>query len=122
MNAQHTERGQRPSALGAERDVYNLVTTFFRFLVSAICFTTEEFLAELYNAFVANGRAAIERVAEEDPAAFLRIVVSLIPKEEKVETNLLAGLTEAELHALAQAAQKAVIRAEAASEATGSDT
>jgi hypothetical protein len=40
MNAQHTERGQRPSALGAERDVYNLVTTFFRFLVSAICFTT----------------------------------------------------------------------------------
>jgi len=31
MNAQHTERGQRPSALGAERDVYNLLTTFFRF-------------------------------------------------------------------------------------------
>jgi Family of unknown function (DUF5681) len=31
---------------------------------------SEEFLAELYSAFVANGRAAIERVIEEDPAAF----------------------------------------------------
>jgi hypothetical protein len=83
----------------------------------------EEFLAELYNAYLANGRAAIERVVEEDPAAFLRIVASLIPKEEKVETNPLAGLTEAELQALVHAAQKAVILVtEAASEATGSDT
>src|SRR3954454_2295327 len=40
----------------------------------------EEFLAELYNAFVAKGRPAIERVVEEDPAAFLRIIASLIPK------------------------------------------
>jgi hypothetical protein len=70
-----------------------------------------------------HGAAAIERVRQEDPATYLRVIASLIPKEMKVETSPLAGLTEAELNAVAHAARKAVILAsEAASEATGSDT
>jgi hypothetical protein len=69
----------------------------------------EEFLAELYNAFVANGRAAIERVIEEDPAAFLRIIASLIPKDIKIDRHFDAGplsdFTDEELAALVYAAR-----------------
>jgi Family of unknown function (DUF5681) len=57
----------------------------------------EEFLAELYNAFVANGRPAIVRVVEEDPAAFLRIIASLVPKEVKSPSSPFDALTEEEL-------------------------
>ena len=78
----------------------------------------EEFLAELYNAFETNGRAAIERVAEEDPAAFLRIIVSVLPKELKIDRRPDAGplsdLTQDELEALLYAARNAVAQADAA--------
>jgi len=77
---------------------------------------SEEFIAELYNAFVANGRAAIERVVEEDPAAFLRIVASLVSKDIKIDRRIDAGplsdFTDEELEALLYAAQNAVAEAE----------
>src|SRR3954452_9896633 len=69
----------------------------------------EEFLAELYNAFVANGRAAIERVVEEDPAAFLRIIASLIPKEVKSTSSPFDALSEEQLEALAAACERAAL-------------
>src|SRR3954452_7302259 len=69
----------------------------------------EEFLAELYNAFVANGRAAIERVVEEDPAAFLRIIAGLIPKEVKSTSSPFDALSEEELEALADACHRAAL-------------
>ena len=53
----------------------------------------EEFLAELYNDFEANGKAAIERVREEDPAAYLRVIVSVLPKELKIDRRPLGFLT-----------------------------
>src|SRR6186997_124045 len=70
---------------------------------------SEEFLAELYDAFVANGRAAIERLVEEDPAAFLRIIASLIPKEVKSPSSPFDALTEEELKTLADAARRALV-------------
>jgi hypothetical protein len=83
----------------------------------------EDFLTNLYDDFAIHGPAAIERVRRDDPATYLRVIASLVPKEVKVETSALAGLTEAELDALARAAQKAVIQAsQAESEATASDT
>jgi hypothetical protein len=85
---------------------------------------SEEFLAELYDAFVANGRAAIERVAEEDPAAFLRIIVSVLPKEHKIDRSPDAGplsdLNEDELEALLYAVRNAVAKADAAAAEQGS--
>jgi hypothetical protein len=51
----------------------------------------EEFLAELYNDFEVNGKAAIERVREEDPAAYLRVIVSVLPKELKIDRRPHAG-------------------------------
>jgi hypothetical protein len=57
---------------------------------------------------VANGRAAIERLVEEDPAAFLRIIASLIPKEVKSTSGPLDALTQEELETLAHAARRAL--------------
>jgi hypothetical protein len=57
---------------------------------------------------VANGRAAIERVVEEDPAAFLRIIASLIPKEVKSTSGPFDALNEEELEMLADAAHAAL--------------
>ena len=85
----------------------------WRFRSTFLCKLGEDFLADLCEDFARHGAAAIERVRQEDPATYLRVVASLVPKEVKVETHPLAGWTEAELHALAQAAQKAVALAEA---------
>ena len=70
------------------------------------------------------GKAAIERVREEDPAAYLRVIVSVLPKELKIDRRPDAGplshLTEEELTALASAARNAVAQADAAAAEQGS--
>jgi hypothetical protein len=76
----------------------------------------EKFLDDLHDSYVANGRAAMERVIEEDPAAFLRIVASLVSKDISIDRKLDAGplsdLTEEELEALRCAVRNAVAKAE----------
>jgi Family of unknown function (DUF5681) len=62
----------------------------------------EEFLAELYNAFETNGRAAIERVV-------LRIIASLIPKEVKSTSSPFDALSDEELEILADACHRAAL-------------
>ena len=62
-----------------------------------------------------HGAAAIERLCEEDPAAYLRIIVSVLPKELKTERRPdavpLSDLTDEELTALLYAARNAVAMA-----------
>jgi hypothetical protein len=43
---------------------------------------TSDFIAKLADDFEANGEAAIERCRMDDPAAYLRLVASLAPKNE----------------------------------------
>ena len=66
------------------------------------------------------GKAAIERVREEDPAAYLRAIVSVLPKELKIDRRPDAGplsdLADEELRALLYAARNAVAQADAAAE------
>jgi hypothetical protein len=62
------------------------------------------------------GKAAIERVREEDPAAYLRAIVSVLPKELKIDTGPLSDLADEELRALLYAARNAVAQADAAAE------
>ena len=85
---------------------------------------SEDFLAQLCDRFAVHGAAAIERVCEEDPAAYLRIIVSVLPKELKIDRRPDAGplshLTEEELTALASAARNAVAQADAAAAEQGS--
>ena len=72
-----------------------------------------------------HGAAAIERVCEEDPAAYLRIIVSVLPKELKIDRRPDAGplsdLNEDELEALLYAARNAVAQADAAAEQGSSE-
>ena len=83
----------------------------------------EAFLTELYENFAVHGAAAIERVCEEDPAAYLRVIVSVLPKEFKIDRRPDAGplndLTEHELRALLYAARNAVAQADAAAAEQG---
>jgi hypothetical protein len=77
----------------------------------------EDFVNELYENFAVHGAAAIERLCEEDPAAYLRIIVSVLPKELKIDRRPDAGplshLTDEELTALVCAARNAVAQADA---------
>ena len=84
----------------------------------------EDFLTELYENFAVHGAAAIERVCEDDPAAYLRVIVSVLPKDIKIDRRLDAGplsnLTDDELVALLYAARNAVAQADAAALEQGS--
>ena len=71
-----------------------------------------------------HGAAAIERVCEDDPAAYLRVIVSVLPKDIKIDRRPDAGplsdLTDEEVTALACAARHAVAHADAAAAEQGS--
>ena len=58
----------------------------------------------------------IERVWQEDPAAYLRVIANVIPKDIKIDRRLDAGplsdFTDDELAALLYAARNAVAQAE----------
>jgi hypothetical protein len=58
----------------------------------------ELFLLALQKDFEANGIAAVERVRNERPADYLKVIASLIPKEVHVkDDSAMDGLSEDEL-------------------------
>src|SRR5262245_46344074 len=66
-----------------------------------------EFIAALLRDFRHGGPKAIERVRWTQPAAYLKILALLMPREHKVEhRNLVASLTDEELDAAIEAIQK----------------
>jgi hypothetical protein len=68
---------------------------------------TGEFIAALLRDFRQGGPKAIERVRRTQPAAYLKILALLVPREHKVEhRNLVASLTDEELDAAIEAIQK----------------
>lgn len=59
---------------------------------------TADFLRELADHFATEGRRAIERMCEEDPSAYVKVVASLLPKEATVSAQLFgATLSDDEL-------------------------
>ena len=46
---------------------------------------SEEFLAELHASFQEHGATVIERVMNEDPVAYVRMIASLVPRQFKVD-------------------------------------
>ena len=60
-----------------------------------------EFIAALLRDFRQGGPRAIERVRRTQPAAYLKILTLLVPREHKVEhSNPLKGLTDEQLEAM----------------------
>jgi len=57
----------------------------------------EAFVAALHEDFGKNGVEVIERVRATDPAAYMRVIASLLPKELKIETK--ADLNDEQLDA-----------------------
>jgi hypothetical protein len=49
---------------------------------------TTEFLNDLREAWQKHGRAALEKCAAEDPAAFVRVVSGLLPRHAEIDVNL----------------------------------
>src|SRR4029077_1258120 len=62
-----------------------------------------EFIAALLRDFRHGGPKAIERVRRTQPAAYLKILTLLVPREHKVEhSNLLKDLTDEQLEAMVE--------------------
>lgn len=59
----------------------------------------ETFITALNDDFVQHGAAAIQKVREVDPAAYMRVCAGIIPKELKVEVTELSEISDAELDA-----------------------
>lgn len=57
----------------------------------------EAFVEALHDDFQVNGKAAIEKVREEKPDAYLKTIALLLPRELKVTVDPLEELTDAEL-------------------------
>jgi hypothetical protein len=63
----------------------------------------QEFMQALLLHFRQHGKKAIEKVAREQPASYLKILGLLIPREHKVEhSNPLKGLTDEQLEAMVE--------------------
>jgi hypothetical protein len=74
---------------------------------------TKAFMDDLAVTWQKQGKPCLDKLAKTDPATFVRVCASLIPKEVKLEASSpLSDLSEAELAALVSAAQRAVAQAE----------
>ena len=65
-----------------------------------------EFIAALLRDFRHGGPKAIERVRRTQPAAYLKILALLVPREHKVEhTNIIKQMTDEEIEQVIEAIQ-----------------
>lgn len=73
----------------------------------------ETFLSALYKNFETGGPETIERVRAEDPAAYLRVVASVLPKETEVtlRTHLAKELSDDELANIAVGSGEGAVEA-----------
>src|SRR5689334_11638374 len=69
----------------------------------------EAFTQALYADFTEHGKAVIERVRQEDPAQYVRVVASLLPKEVKIDSAPLSDMSDDELGRLIDILRAAVV-------------
>lgn len=68
----------------------------------------EDFLSALQRDFAEHGRSALEACRREEPAAYIRTIASLLPKELHVRTSALDGMSHDQLLRLADTLQAAI--------------
>jgi hypothetical protein len=62
----------------------------------------ESFVADLYNVWEAHGASALERCAIEEPAQFVRVVASLMPKDINLSVEIDPASFVSRFHTAAQ--------------------
>jgi hypothetical protein len=72
----------------------------------------EEFIQSLYADYQTHGAQVIERVREERPHEYLKVVASLLPKQLEIKEAPFDGISDEELAALIVAARAALGLAE----------
>ena len=68
----------------------------------------EAFLADLYADWLEGGIDAIKRVRETQPAAYLRVIVSVLPKQLEIKNDPFDGISDDELSALIAEVRKSL--------------
>jgi hypothetical protein len=79
----------------------------------------EAFTQALLEDFEREGSVAIARTRDEDPAAYLRVIASVVPKEFKIEAEPLGELSDDDLERLIGLIRAAEGSADAAREHPG---
>lgn len=79
----------------------------------------EAFTSDLLEHWQTDGPEAIRRVAAEDPATYLRVIASVVPKEFKIEAEPLGELSDDDLERLIGLIRAAEGSADAAREHPG---
>ena len=59
----------------------------------------EEFIADLYAAWLVHGAATIEKVRAARPADYLKVIASILPKDLNVKESAVESMTDEELNA-----------------------
>jgi hypothetical protein len=78
----------------------------------------EEFIQSLYADYQVHGAQVIERVREERPHEYLKVVASLLPKQLEIKEAPFDGISDEELAALIVAARSALGLAEEGGDGT----
>jgi hypothetical protein len=63
---------------------------------------SEAFLADVQMHWLANGKSVIDRVSENDPSTYFRVVASILPKELNVTVSVLDTMSDDDLLVLLQ--------------------
>src|SRR5262245_1197880 len=78
----------------------------------------QEFIQALLLHFRQHGKKAIEKVAREQPAAYMKICALLVPREMKIEqTNRITGLSDEQLDAMISHLEESIARRAAGGDA-----
>ena len=72
---------------------------------------SEKFLQTIHDDFLKHGVAAIEKVREDNPGIYLRVIASLIPKELHIKDESLEDLPDNELFDLLAAVRSVATQA-----------
>jgi hypothetical protein len=80
---------------------------------------SEAFTAALHADFVEHGATAITKVRDEDPAAYLRVIASVVPKQLEIKEGAFDGVDDEQLAAIVAAARSALGVGDGRREGTG---
>jgi hypothetical protein len=81
----------------------------------------EAFIRDLYEDWSENGIQALKDCREQNPAAYVRTVASLLPKDVNLNVNVTEQLTDDELASGLLAVRQALAVRERASKASGEE-